>query len=186
MSTDTPDSKTFLQTTMRLIDSLSRDNVGYDNIINVLSLICLISILNRGNSNSSQQATSNSNSNSNPLQKILGELTKNDHSGSGGPSPDMLMSLLPLLNNPQLKSKLTPANLAAVLSLVNNLGGSGSDKQEHTKSEKAQPKPDSNPESPAAAITSAAIPDSAQESADGTEDNDKKGLGRYLNWKTSF
>lgn len=181
MSTDTPD-KLLLQSAMRLIDALSRDNAGYDNIINVLSLICLISILNRGNSTSSQQVTSNSN----PIQKILGELTKSENSGNSGPSPDMLMSLLPLLNNPQLKSKLTPANLATVLSLVNNLGGSGTDKQEPAKSEKSQPKTDSKPESPAAAITSAAIPDSPHESNDETEDNEKKGLGRYLNWKTSF
>jgi hypothetical protein len=185
MSTDTS-SKLLLQSTMRLIDSLSRDNIDYDHIINVLSLICLISILNRGNevvSDISQQSAPASN----PIQKILGELTKGNASGnSGGPSPDMLMSLLPLLNNPHVKSKMTPSNLATILNLVNSLGGSGTDKQEPAKSEKPQPKTEDKSESPAAAVTSSAIPDSSASPHSETEDGEKKGLGRYLNWKTSF
>lgn len=180
MSADTPD-KSLLQVVSRVIETLTTDSRSYDTLISVLSLICLVSILNRNQSQSSQTTAPMT---GNPLQKILGELTKGD--GGGGPSPDMLMSLLPLINSPQLKSKLNPSNIATIMSLVNSLGGSGTDKSESIKPEKASQKPETRPsETPAAAVTASADINNEKQNPE-LEDGDKKGLGRYLNWKTNF
>lgn len=176
--------KSLMQVITQTIDTLSSGEKNYDVLINILSLICLITILNRSQSHTVQNTTLTS---GNPLQKILGELTKGD-GHSGGPSPEMLMSLLPLLNNPQVKSKLNPTNIAAIMGLVNSMGGS-SDKQEALKPEKATPKTetkqDEAPISPAAAVTTAAETFPPKPPAE-SEDSDRKALGRYLNWKTNF
>jgi hypothetical protein len=115
----TPD-KTLFQSVIKMIDSLSTTG-NYDTIINVLSLLCLLSILNKNTDQiSNALPTSTISQNDNPIQKILGELTKGGGGGLG--SPDMLMTLLPLLNNPQIKSKLNPTNIASVMGMINNLG----------------------------------------------------------------
>lgn len=182
MTADTPD-KSLLQLVSRVIDTLTTDNRSYDTLISILSLICLVSILNRNQNQAVQTTTPMT---GNPLQKILGELTKGDGGGGSGPSPDMLMSLLPLLNSPQLKSKLNPSNISTIMSLVNSLGGSGTDKSDSAKPEKPSSKVETRPEeTPAAAVTASANIHAEKQITD-IEDGDKKGMGRYLNWKTNF
>ena len=185
MPADTSD-KTLMQTATRMLDAALNDGAGYDNIINLLALLCMLSILNR---NQPIQQTIPSVP-ANPLQKLLGELSK----GEGGPSPDALMSLLPLLNNPQIKSKLNPSTMGAIFSLLNNMGNSGekTDSKEkadnkHEKQEKAQSKPEqaeTKNDLPAAAI---AQPETQSENPDDTAlEAEKRQYGRYLNWKSSF
>ncbi len=181
-------NKPLLQTIITMIDTLSHENNGYDTLITILSLLSLLSILNRLQPptlspilQSPQPSTA-----TNPLQKILGDLTKNmdGSGGGGGPSPDMLMSLLPLLNNPQIKSKLNPANISNILGLMNNLGGSNADKPESPKSEKIEKK-----EKKESSTTTSPPPPSDQPpqmSSTDSNDLDKKELGRSLNWKTNF
>ena len=191
--------KGLLQTAARALDAAVSEGTGYDNLINVLSLMCLLSILNRNQP--VPQQTSVSAAPGNPLQKLLGDLSKGD---AGGPSPDALMSLLPLLNNPQLKSKMNPGTIAAVMGLLNNMGSSGSDKHE-AKSEKVEkpektekvdkteaadrstPKQDPSENKndlPAAAIIT---PEMVNENKDDTyTESEKRHPGRYLNWKSSF
>lgn len=184
--------KSLMQVITQTIDTFTTDGKNYDALINVLSLICLITILNRNHSQPSQVTATAA---GNPLQKLLGELTKGD-GHSGGPSPDMLMSLLPLLNNPQLKSKLNPSNIAAIMGLVNSMGGNTTEKQEQAKPEKNTSKTEIKQDDPTAATVTtsapvtpaAAVTTSAESPANvaENEDADRKGLGRYLNWKTNF
>lgn len=159
----------------RLIEKTIADGTGYDLLINVLSLCCLLSILQR---NTGAQATTPAQQAvGGGLQKLIGELAKGE---GGSPSPDALMSLLPLLNSPQVKSKLNPATLAAVFSLLNTTGAGG-EKQEASKHEPVKqetPKPES-PHPPLAATESDLEQASLVES-------EKRGAGRYLNWKSSF
>lgn len=189
MPADTPD-KTLIQTATRMLDAALNDGAGYDNIINLLALLCMLSILNR---NQPIQQTIPSVP-ANPLQKLLGDLSKGE---GGGPSPDALMSLLPLLNNPQIKSKLNPSTMGAIFSLLNNMGNSSEkgdtkekadikhEKQE--KQEKSQPKPEqAEPKNdlPAAAI--AQSESQAEKPDDAALEAEKRQYGRYLNWKSSF
>lgn len=182
----TPD-KTLFQSVIKMIDSLSTTG-NYDTIINVLSLLCLLSILNKNTGQAVPASLpSTINQNDNPLQKILGELTKG---GGGLGSPDMLMTLLPLLNNPQIKSKLNPTNIASVMGMINNLGGINTNNTKadtpKNKPEKEEPPPDlpqvapleenikleDEPKSPPPELTN--------------EDSEKKSTNRFLNWKTNF
>lgn len=185
--------KSLMQVITQIIDTLTNDEKNYDAIVNILSLICLITILNR---NKSQPLAINTVT-SNPLQKLLGELAKGTDNHSGGPSPDILMSFLPLLNSPQLKSKLNPSNIAAIMSLINGMNGTISNKQDQPKSDKNQKDDNTQDEHPAATtspkaeITPVAAVTTSIESPVTTtnpdsEETAKKGLGRYLNWKTSF
>jgi hypothetical protein len=180
MSNGTPE-KTLLQSIIRLLDTTATDG-SYDNLVHVLSLLCILTILNRNPSQAVQSASPPTSTGS-PIQKLLGELTKGDN--SGGPSVDTLMSLLPLLNSPQLKSKLNASNMSSILGLINSLGGSNHEKQDASKSEKhTEVKPDSKKEAPAAAVTDS-IPIPLKTDPDSDEDS-KRNSGRYLNWKTSF
>ncbi len=191
MPSDIPD-KSLLHSITRIVDTIANEGTGSDNLINVLSLLCLISILTRNQAPAAAISApqTGSSSTSNPLQKILGDLLKSD-GGGNGPSPDMLMSLLPLLNNPQIKSKINPTNIANIMGLMSTLGGSSTEKHDNPKQEKQEKKenPPPNKETPAAAVTSS-MPISPENSdADDQTDQtelDKKGLGRYLNWKSSF
>lgn len=183
MSNGTPD-KTLLQSIIRMLDTTSSEG-SYDTLINVLSLLCIITILNK---NQTPAAQSVSTATGSPIQKLLGELTKGDSGGNGGPSMDTLMSLLPLLNSPQLKSKLNPANMSSILGLINSLGSSSNNNEKHDagkseKPEKAEQKPEQKKETPAAAVTDS-MP--LQVERPEIEEDAKRTTGRYLNWKTSF
>lgn len=176
---------TLLQSITHMIDSAANEGTGYDTLIHILSLLCILHILNRTQPSTAAPVIQNSPATSptptptNPLHKLLGELTKGGGDGGGGPSPDMLMSLLPLLNNPQIKSKLNPANISSMLGMLGNLGGGNSDKPEESKTEKMEKK------NPSAAVTSSLAKEASQASSIDAA-TDKKDLGRSLNWKTTF
>lgn len=188
MANETP--RTLLQSITLMIDNIANEGSGYDTLVNILSLLCILHILNRTQPLTVTPATQNSpvtgTNTGNPLQKLLGELTKGGGEG-GGPSPDMLATLLPLLNNPQIKSKLNPANISSMLSVLGNLGGGGSgsssgEKQEgSSKGEKAERK-----DSPAAAVTPSLADSSIHTTSSVPDEAEKKDLGRSLNWKTTF
>lgn len=170
MPNESPNNS-LLQTVTHMIDTTINEGTGYDTLIHVLSLLCLLQILNRTHSATPVPMLQNipQASSTNPLQKLLGDLTKGGDQSGGGPSPDMLMSLLPLLNNPQIKSKLNPANISTILGLMNNLGGSNN----NDKPDKKEP--------PAATVNHP-----APTNAPPPDEQEQKELGRSLNWKTNF
>lgn len=198
--TENPGSSSLLGSITRMLDANINSGAGPDNLISVLALLCLFSIVNKNNA-VSQPVQAQSAASNNPLHKLLGDLTKGGDGGSGvggsGLSPDTLMSLLPLLNSPQLKSKLNPGTMGTVLGLLNNLGGGGS--QEKTKPEskaeskhepKQEPQKQTEPppqpvatQQPAPALKQQPV--LPQEDED-TDDAEGKNYGRYLNWKNNF
>ncbi|GMB00601.1 hypothetical protein [Pelosinus sp. IPA-1] len=171
---------TMLETVTHMIDNITKEGTGYDTLVHILSLLCILHILNRTQPSTAAPIQNSPATSANPLHKLLGELTKSGE-GGGGPSPDMLMSLLPLLNNPQIKSKLNPANISNMLGLLNNLGGGNNEKAESTKTEKVEKK-----DPPAAAVTSSLAESPMHNSIQDPDPLDKKDLGRSLNWKTTF
>lgn len=200
----TTSDRTSFQSIIKMLDSLSATG-NYDTMINVLALLCLFSILNK---NTTPQVTAvpagaPAAAGGNPLQKILGELTKGDGGGLGGSlggalgaalgSPDMLMSLLPLLNNPQIKSKINPANIASVMGMINNLGGTGNNekvdppKAKPEKSEKKTSIPEPSVSPPIEqTIATPSETLAAKVSETPAEEQGKKVSSRFLNWKTNF
>lgn len=179
-------NNSLLQTVTHMIDTIMSEGNGYDTLINLLSLLCIFHVLNRMQPTAAVAPISQTispSSPANPLQKILGDLTKNVDGSGGGPSPDMLMSLLPLLNNPQVKSKLNPANISSILGLLSNFGGSSNEKSEGNKTDKPEKK-----ESPAAAVTSSLAEKEhpTQVTVTDIDRQDTKDLGNSLNWKTNF
>ncbi|MDF2873506.1 MAG: hypothetical protein K0R22_189 [Sporomusa sp.] len=195
--TDNPGSSSLLGSITRMLDANISAGAGPDNLITVLALLCLFSIVNKSNA-ISQPVQIQPAANSNPLHKLLGDLTKGgDGGGIGGSglSPDTLMSLLPLLNSPQLKSKLNPGTMSTVLGLLNNLGGIGGNTQDKPKTE-GKPEPQKQPresepapqspvpdQQPAPTLKQQPIP---SPDAEEPEDQDGKNYGRYLNWKNNF
>ncbi len=202
--------KTSLQSIIRLVDNLS-DTANYDTIISVLSLLCLFSILNRPTPQQSTMTTINQTPTiaGNPIQKLLGDLlgksgeNNGNQGGLGGVlgglgglsnligSPDLLMSLLPLLNNPQLKSKINPSSIASVMGIINNLSGM----QSTEKSEPQKVKEDKAPQAvetvPAhepeeKEITSPIVTPEPAPKAPVAQEGEKKPQSRFLNWKTNF
>lgn len=173
-----------LQSVARMLETASNENSGYEVLIDVLSLLCILSILNRSQGilvpsqitpNTTVTAASQPNA---LLQKALSDLNKSE----GGPSPDMLTTLLPLLNNPQIKSKLNPSNIASILSMVNSLSSGGSEKHESNKHDLAdkpakENKSEITTESPAASLTA-----TSQE----VGEMQRRTGGQSLNWKHSF
>jgi hypothetical protein len=172
MSTETADVPVSLWNTVsRITEKLINDGASYDTLINILTLFCLISVLQRN----TQPVSATASPTAGGLGKLLGDLTKGD---GGGPSPEALMSLLPLLNSPQMKSKLNPTTIATVLGLLNTMGGG--EKSENPKQDKAEPKgePRALPVAPEAEEAPHIVP---------LEPAEKKAAGsRYLNWKSSF
>lgn len=177
-----------LQSVARMIDTAVNDGTGYESLVPVLSLICLVSILGHGQPRAVQTAPATG---ANTLQKLLGDLSKGE---GGGLGPETLVSLLPLLNSPQVKSKLNPATIGAMMGLLNNMGDKGDKgetaKQEPPKPDKAGDKGEKSEEKrvippTAATMTSLDLPGERQDPPAGVE-GDKKGPGRYLNWKSTF
>jgi hypothetical protein len=179
-----------LQSVARMIEAAVNEGAGYDQLIPVLSLVCLMSILGHSQPRAVQAAPAGSAS---PLQKLLGDLAKGE---GGGLGPETLVSLLPLLNSPQVKSKLNPATIGAIMGLLGNMGEKGdksekpekSDKGEAAKQdkggEKGEEKQGAVPPT-AATVTSLAALAEKQEGPE-PADGEKRGLGKYLNWKTNF
>lgn len=162
----------------RMLDSALSDGAGLDTAIQVLSLLCLISILSRNQSGIAALPVTAPAGGAGVLQKVLGDLAKGD-----GANSDTLMSLLPLLNNPQIKSKLNPATIATVLGMLNTMGDKGA--KHEPKAEKAE-KPE-DPIPPSAATVTSPEPLAEKPEAPAQEDGgDRRGVGRYLNWKSNF
>ncbi|WP_110956202.1 hypothetical protein [Anaerosinus massiliensis] len=179
--------KMLFQSVIKMIDSLSTAG-NYDTIVHILSLLCLLSISNNTANQTIISSTPPMNqSNDNPIQKLLGDLTKG---GNGLGSPDMLMSLLPLLNNPQIKSKINPTSIASVMGIINNLGNVTSPTKEDTiktKSEKESPTEAPAPPSPIEPKKEEVEIESNTTSPEVvSEDSEKKSATRFLNWKTNF
>lgn len=201
----TSQDKTFFQSVIKLMDSMTAAG-NYDSMINILALLCLFSIMNNNsnaNVNAGAAASSNGQNAANPIQRLLGELTKGDGGGIGGAlgalgAPDMLMSLMPLLNNPQVKSKLNPTNIASVLGMLNNLGGIGANSAPPASNPAAPPKePAAAPatedketgnNSPAAAAPVIQTqPENKKKSPEQSEPTQPPGKPeRFLKWKTNF
>ncbi|MBP2634112.1 MAG: hypothetical protein H6Q72_19 [Firmicutes bacterium] len=191
----TTGSSSLLNSVTRLLESSLTANTGLDNIITVLSLLCLFSILSR-NTAAKDPVQVQPAASTNPLHKLLGDLSKSSDGGGGGFSPDTLMALLPLLNNPQLKSKLNPNAIGTVMGLINNLGGGNPSpekpkpetKTDHSVEDVNQPtEPPPTPPSPNVVQqnqTSNSPSVHANEPMD--EDTENKNYGRYLNWKNNF
>jgi len=174
-----------LQPVARLLEAATQEN-NYDLLINVLSLLCILTILNRGQFTLSQPisvapASLPSAAPQTPnalLQKTLAELSK----AEGGNTSEILATLLPLLNSPQAKSKLNPASIASILSLINSLNTNNSDKAgagKTTQSDKSQT--DASGEPPAA--PAASLTDTSLASANLPQQSGSK---RSLNWQHSF
>lgn len=219
--------KTLFQSVIHMVDSLSADG-NYDAIIHILSLLCLFSVLNRPAVNQPSAiplATGQSAAAGNPLQKLLGDLMKGGGATAGGGggsplsgalgaalgSPDLLMSLLPLLNNPQIKSKINPANIASVMGIINNMGGlgglaglanlggnaaAGGAAPGNEKNEDAKPKPEkktpdeeASPPIPINTPAPASAPPPPEEVVDEKKPvptPELKPANRFLKWKTNF
>lgn len=167
---------------LRMLETVLTGGMTFDTLTNILALLCLVNILQRSQPAPAIASPPPANTqNANPLHRVLGDLMKNEGGGSG----DMLGTLLPLLNNPQIKSKLTPGNIATVLGLMNTLGGAGDSKQE--KSDKT--KQENNKDTLAATITSHPEVNALRapaEPAPETHLDEAPSKGQYLHWKTNF
>jgi len=118
---------------LHLIEKLSDQSSNRDDLICMLSLVCMICILSRREPSTAVVTESAPN----PIQSLLGQLaTKADKNGSSnGPSLESLLSLLPLLSNTGAKSQLNPGSLGTILGLLNNLNNGGPEKTVAAKQE---------------------------------------------------
>lgn len=183
-----------LQSVTRMVESAINDGAGYEALIPVLSLLCLVSILGRDQPRAAQSAPAAPAAPAQPatsagtLQKLLGDLSKGD---GGGLGPETLVSLLPLLNSPQVKSKLNPTTIGAIMGLLNNMGDKGDkgDKGDAAKGDRTNDKGGGEEKRTvpptAATVTSLEAAAHKPENPE-TTDGDKRGLGKYLNWKSNF
>lgn len=174
--------KSLLQTILSLLDVLSSHKTEGQSWIHLLSLLCIFTILNQPSPSPAAASPS-----ANPLQKLLGDLVKGAGSGGGGAigagGADTLLSLLPLLNNPQLKSKLNPANIAAVMNIVQNLTGSAPPSANKPTASAPAAEPQAASIAPAAEPPTP-VPPAAPPPAPPKPNPSPN--GRYLDWKSSF
>lgn len=180
----------FSQLMTRLVNNVVNNTTDNTTLITVLSLTCLLSILNRGQAETIIQESMPSPVGSSipPLQRALNELSKGGDE-SGGPSPDLLMSLLPLLNSPQIKSKINPANIATLFNLLSSMGGGGGEKSDKAKasSNKAQniSEPVEIKEAPAITPPAESVQAEPEDSEMERREGEKK-TSNHLNWKSNF
>ena len=200
-----------MQVIVKLMYNCVTEGRNYNTIIDILALVCLVSILSKHASPTIAAPVNQNNQQTNPLQKVLGELSKGD-----GPGPESLMSLLPLLNSPQMKSKLNPSTISTLLGLMNSLGSADkNEKAEKTEKAAKQNKEakesqdtqskettsisinDTAPttaiqlptdEDGAAVVTEAQVLNANKESDFSLRDteHDRKYTGKALNWKGNF
>ena len=170
---------------LQLLQAALTGGMTFDTLNHMLALLSLLSILQRmpqpqPHSPPAQPTATGSANTGDSLQKLLGQLTKSE-----GGSNDTLIQLLPLLNSPQLKSKMTPANMATIVGLLNTMG-SGSE----GKSEKSEKEKDSKKDSPAATVTACNANDVEEKSADAENDlvqnQGSEKEHQRLEWKTNF
>lgn len=173
--------RSILQTILSLLDVLSSHRSEGQSWIHLLSLLCIFTILNQPTASVSSSAASDPPAN--PLQKILGELTKGAVGGANG--GDTLLSLLPLMNSPQIKSKLNPSSIAAMMNIVQNLAGT---QPAPTAKPPAPPPPAVSDVQPASAPPAATTPAPAPTPPASTSPSKSEipAGGRFLDWKSSF
>lgn len=184
---NTPPLHTYI---LRIMEDIATDTNRQDSWVTIIALLCLFCIISRQPRQPAIAAQAPAAALANPLHKLLGELVKGD---GGAATPDLLVSLLPLLNSPQLKNKLTSGNLSTILGLVNQVSA-GSREPERSNAEADAPAEKKSleiaTESAAAAITQLPPPTLApQDSLLETKNNllsANKPAERYLNWKRSF
>ena len=193
--------RSLLQTILSLLDVLSSHKTEGRSWIHLLSLLCIFTILNQ--SDQPPASASSSTLSANPLQKLLGDLTKGVSQNGGLGGADTLLSLLPLLNNPQITSTLNPNNIAAMMNLVQNLAGTAPS----SPTKGTVPEPQSAPVavSPTAPPSTASTPSlfkappasppppaqptpppSPTTSTPETPTSTPAPTNRYLDWKSSF
>ena len=186
-TTDRP----LLQTILSLLDVLSSHKTEGQSWIHLLSLLCIFTILNQPNQ--PLASTASSAQSANPLQKLLGDLTKGASQGGGIGGADTLLSLLPLLNNPQIKSKLNPNNIAAMMNVVQSITGGITPPP--AKNQTIEPQPASMSVAPATPPQSPATPPVESPSASSpspitpttqASSSSPTPTTRYLDWKSSF
>lgn len=167
--------KSLLQTILTLLDVLSSHKSEGKSWIHLLSLLCIFAILHQENTASPCPQSSSAN----PLQSLLGDVLKGTSTtkSSDSPAANTLLSLLPLLNSPQIKSKLNPANIAAVMNVMQNLTATPNN-EKPPKSTSPSTSPSTQP-SPTAAATPPPNESASPKSAPSSPE-------RYLDWKNSF
>lgn len=172
-------------TILQLLQSALTGGMTFDTLNHMLALLCLLSILQRMPqpqlySPPPQPTATGSASTGDSLQKLLGQLTKSEGGGN-----DTLLQLLPLLNSPQLKSKMTPANMATIVGLLNTMGSAGEGKSDKNDKEK-----DSKKDAPAATVTAGSPNEdeenTAPEGIDLTQEHDLPKEHQRLEWKANF
>lgn len=172
---DSPDKNPLLALAMRLTDQSLDQKLNSETLVEILTLLCLISLFQRHTKPSEPEPAQPSPAPTQPgIPKVLTDLLKSTGNSDQGPSPDLMMSLLPLLNSPQVKQKLNPANITSLLGLLQGLGNGNSSNSAPEKNEASTKEASNQPEPPAAALSS------AQRQAEGDKGS------RYLNWKSSF
>ena len=189
--------KSFLQTILSLLDVLSSHKTEGRSWIHLLSLLCIFTILNQPEQ--SPASTASSTQSANPLQKLLGDLTKGASQGGGLGGADTLLSLLPLLNNPQIKSKLNPNNIAAMMNVVQSLAGTATPTPAKNTAPEPQPAsmavPPATPqptssapplEAPPAPPSPPVPPLSPTAPTPQSSPPTPAPTNRYLDWKSSF
>ncbi len=170
--------KSFLQTILSLLDVLSSHKTEGQSWIHLLSLLCIFTILNQPTANTVSSAQP-----VNPLQKLLSDLTKGASQNGGLGGADTLLSLLPLLNNPQIKSKLNPTNIAAMMNVVQNLTNSAA----APPAKNTVPSPDIQ-SAPTGTVPAQppAPPMTPPEPTPSVSKPNSVPTNRYLDWKSSF
>lgn len=176
--------RSLIQTILSLLDVLSSHKTEGRSWIHLLSLLCIFTIVSQENNPPQSQSSAPVN----PLQNLLGDLLKGtaNHKASDNAPANTLMSLLPLLNSPQLKSKLTPSNIATVMNVMQNLTTTPASSDEKTTK--------SPPPSPPQTTSTATVPPLEAPSASQTAPPPLSTPGktttptgeRYLDWKNSF
>jgi hypothetical protein len=94
------------------------------------------------------------------------------------------MSLLPLLNSPQVKSKINPSNIGTLLGLLNGLGNDKNDKHKSTKvqnlTEQKETQEEPNMPQPVDSI------EHQLEIVEPDRHESEKKTTTHLNWKSNF
>lgn len=168
--------RSFFQTILTLLDVLSSHKTEGRSWIHLLSLLCIFTILQQESTTDPAPHPTTGN----PLQNLLGDLLKSTSPAKSNDTPttNTLLSLLPLLNSPQIKSKLNPANIAAVMNVVQNLTTAPTTTNDKiTKTPETAPAPPPQNDDVASAPITAPAPSTKHKSTSNE---------RYLDWKSSF
>lgn len=175
--------RSLIQTILSLLDVLSSHKTEGRSWIHLLSLLCIFTIVSQENNPPQSQSSASVN----PLQNLLGDLLKGTatHKSSDNAPANTLMSLLPLLNSPQLKSKLTPSNIATVMNVMQNLTTAPASSDEKTTKSPPPSSPQTTSTSPVPPLEAPSASQTAPPPSTPAKTATPTGE-RYLDWKNSF